>query len=176
MNDFTHKYGKPDVHFDTSKTPIEVLASNRNLTDKHIEHLINSGSEKVHEQLIMNSSLTDKHVDDLFDKASDGAYSSEFYENSCINRDLKSHHIDQALEVDSNNLNRDLAHQKNATTKHLGKLITRGNGEDIAERKHPIQPSIITRLIKQQDYYINKKLSTNHLSSLNDEHKRMLWK
>jgi hypothetical protein len=121
-NDFTHRYGKPDVHFDTSVASDDALARNRNALPAHVvDRLVNSNYEHVVCSVIYNQKLSPEHVDKIID---DWAYFSSGVRHAlAVTKHVQPHHIDKIIGMGDFWAQKDLAKHQVLQPHHIDKLI-----------------------------------------------------
>jgi hypothetical protein len=166
MNDFTHKYGKPDVHFDTSIVSPARLAKNMNLTDKHIDDLIDSDSTGAHWSLLDKHQLSLPRLERLASKDIDSQKMVGRQQHLSI--DLANKMLSQ-----SNKLTTPLAYNQHLTKKYIEAGVLPQGTElirDIRTGDHDFD-----HIIKHGDDVLfsslanNKLLKPHHIDAIMDK-------
>jgi hypothetical protein len=170
MNDFTHKYGKPDVHFDTSSMKIGELAKNRNLDSRPdlLERLVDGAaksdlSPRQTLNVLRNPSFTKTHYDKIFD-AQLSKSDSVIHGELGLSKHIDSHQIDKLLdkadETSDPSIYSIVAESPKTEPKHIKRLMDlnfSGIDEVVAARKD-LHPEHINRLWDTKDTYVRQKL------------------
>lgn len=124
MNDFIHKYGKPDVHFDSDSVSPFDLVKNYSLEDRHIEKLIDSKSQAVRLHVSSHPSLKPEHARELL---KDRYNYSDLALNPAI-RDMPDV-IDHLISHGKSLGHQGLIYGKNVDERHIDKLINHASPE-----------------------------------------------
>lgn len=175
MNDFIHKYGKPDVHFsmDTISDPAAIIDNmsltddqHRQMLDKVVDHIKSGGYVRAKHlsKVFADKRLSKEHFDVL---ANSELRNSE--ESPSIDHIVKSKHADSALfdnllDNHSHHIYTlgSVAHAPGLSPHHIDKIIDHnfsGIDETVAERQD-LLPHHMRRLWDTRDQYTRKKLIT----------------
>lgn len=177
MNDFLHRYGKPDVHFslDNIKTPAAVL-DNPNLSDEQTDKIIEHAATRLsypdgkirskHLSKILNNPRLSKENFDKFasSELSSGDESLNI-DDIVNNKHADAKLFDHILDNHSHNIYTlsATARAKGLSPHHIDKIIDHnysGIDETLAERQD-LQPHHIQRLIDTKDQYTRNKILTH---------------
>lgn len=121
MNDFLHRYGVPDEHFNPNKTTDEALSSNHNLKAHHIEKLVDTNDEYAVERLIDLNKLQPHHIDKILSDWGDFSFGVK--RRLIDGQNLQPHHIDKLIGYGDKFLQRDLASHSDLQPHHIDRLL-----------------------------------------------------
>jgi hypothetical protein len=97
-NKFTHRYGLPDVHFDSKSAPDRELVRNHHLRSSDIDKLLDSDNEEVRQEAIQNPNATTEHISKALDMTGDKWGDVRY--DAIKNRNATTEHLNKGMNDD----------------------------------------------------------------------------